>query len=255
VRRLEEYLLPLLEPEFEHIQTIRIGSKSLSFWPQRFVTDADADELLGLFERLVAGGKHVAFMAHYNHWRELLPRVAHDAIRRIRNTGAMIRSQGPVLAHINDTPDAWSRLWTEQVRLGISPYYMFVERDTGARRYFEIPLAQALEVYQGAVKNVSGLARTARGPVMSAGPGKVKVEGTATINGEKVFVLNFVQARREEWVGRPFFAKYDREATWLHKLRPFGAERFFFEEEYSSMQAEATDETGTKHAASQPLAG
>src|SRR5699024_9591981 len=52
-RHLENYLEPLLAPELEHLQTIRIGTKSLTFWPQRFVTDDDADELLALFTKLV----------------------------------------------------------------------------------------------------------------------------------------------------------------------------------------------------------
>ena len=36
-RHLREYLEPLLRPEFDHIQTIRIGSKALTFWPHRFL--------------------------------------------------------------------------------------------------------------------------------------------------------------------------------------------------------------------------
>jgi len=70
-RHLEAYLQPLLHRDFEHVQTIRLGTKALSFWPYRFVTDPDADGLLALLERLVAAGKHVAVMAHFNHWREL----------------------------------------------------------------------------------------------------------------------------------------------------------------------------------------
>ena len=51
-------------------------------------------------------------------------------------------------------------------------------------------------------------------------------------NGEKVFVLRFIQGRNPDWVQRPFFAQYDEKATWLHHLKPaFGAEKFFFEEE------------------------
>src|SRR5690554_7787649 len=49
-RHLVNYLEPFLQPKLEHLQTIRIGTKSLTFWPQRFVTDPDADELLRLFE-------------------------------------------------------------------------------------------------------------------------------------------------------------------------------------------------------------
>jgi len=236
-RHLEAYLEPLLHHDFDHVQTIRIGTKSLTFWPYRFVSDADSDALLALLERLVAAGKHVAVMAHFNHWREMETEVCERAVERIRATGAEIRTQGPLLAYINDQPDDWARMWRKQVRLGIVPYYMFVERDTGAHYHFKVPLVRAWEIYREAVQQVSGLARTARGPSMSAGPGKVEITGVAEVPSqdgpEKVFVLRFLQARNPDWVNRPFFAGFDPTATWLDDLRPaFGEREFFFEGEY-----------------------
>lgn len=238
-RHLAAYLEPMLKPEFDHIQTLRIGTKALSFWPHRFLGADDADELIRLLERLVEAGKHVAIMAHYNHWKELDTDAARAAIRRIRSTGALIRAQGPLLAHINDDPAVWARLWRDQVRLGIVPYYMFAERDTGARAYFEVPLARAWAIYREAMQQVSGLARTARGPSMSASPGKVEIQGVSEINGEKVFVLRFIQARKPDWVQRPFFARYDPNATWLNHLKPaFGEEAWFWEDEYLALRNE-----------------
>lgn len=237
-RNLAQYLEPLLGPEYDHVRTVRIGTKALSFWPYRFVTDNDADDLLRLLERMVDAGKNVAVMAHYNHWREMDTPIARVAIRRLRETGATIRSQGPLLAHINDRSEDWARLWHDQVGLGIHPYYMFVERDTGARHYFEVPLARAWAIYRDAMQSVSGLSRTARGPSMSAGPGKVEIQGITEIQGEKVFVLRFLQGRNPDWVQRPFFARYDPHATWLDQLQPaFGEDRFFFESEYAAMIA------------------
>ncbi len=233
---LADYLLPLLKPELAHIQTIRIWTKSLTFWPQRYVHDKDADELLRLLDKLVNAGKHVALMAHFNHWREMNTNIAREAVRRVLETGAVIRTQAPLLNHINNDAAIWSQLWRTQVQLGMIPYYMFMERDTGARRYFEVPLARAWQVYREAVQSVSGLGRTARGPSMSAGPGKVEVQGVTEIGGEKVFVLRFIQARNPDWVQRPFFAKYDEQVTWLDQLQPaLGAEKFFFQDEYEAM--------------------
>jgi KamA family protein len=239
-KHMESYLNPLLDSSLDHVQTIRIGSKALSFWPYRFVTDADADDLLRLLEKMVKAGKNVAFMAHFNHWRELDTDIVREAIRRIQATGAVIRSQSPLIAHINDSADVWARMWDEQVRLGIVPYYMFVERDTGAKRYFEVPLYQAYEIYRDAIQQVSGLARTARGPSMSAGPGKVEIQGVTEIQGEKVFVLRFIQGRDPEWVQKPFFARYNEDATWLNDLKPaFGEKEFMFEQGYREMYNKA----------------
>ncbi|NIT13806.1 MAG: lysine 2,3-aminomutase, partial [Candidatus Dadabacteria bacterium] len=182
-------------------------------------------------------GKHLAIMAHFTHWRELEPQATLDAIRQIQSTGAVIRTQSPVLRHLNDDPQIWTRLWRRQVQLGMVPYYMFVERDTGARRYFEIPLARAWQIYQQTIQRVSGLGRTARGPSMSAGPGKVEIQGVAEVRGEKCFVLRFIQGRNPNWVQRPFFASYDPHATWLNHLKPaFGEDKFFYEDEYKEMQ-------------------
>jgi KamA family protein len=229
-RRLATYLDPLLGSGLEHVQNIRIGTKALSFWPFRFVSDDDADELLRLFERLIKAGRSVAVMAHFNHPVELSTPIVHRAISRILSTGAQIRSQSPLLRYVNDDPGVWSSMWKEQVRLGIYPYYMFIVRDTGARSRFDVPLVRALQVYRDAVINVSGLARTARGPSMSTNAGKIEIQGITTVEREDVFLLNFIQARNPAWVRQPFFAHFDEKATWFDDLKPaMGKDRFFFE--------------------------
>ncbi len=174
---LRRYIEPLLGPGMEQVESIRIGSKSLAYWPQRFVTDPDADDTLRLFEQVVATGRTLAFMAHFSHPREL-------------------------------------------ERMGMIPYYMFMERDTGPQDFFAVPLARAHQVFRDAYRSVSGLARTVRGPSMSATPGKVCVDGITELAGQRVFVLHMIQAREPSLVGRPFFAKFDPYATWISDLEP-----------------------------------
>ncbi|MDX1741021.1 MAG: hypothetical protein R3178_06995, partial [Rhodothermales bacterium] len=123
VRNLASYIEPLLDPAFDHVRSIRIGSKSISYWPFRYVSDADSDDIIRLFDRVVRSGKHLAIMAHFNHGRELDPPIVEKAIRRIRSTGAVIRTQSPLLRHVNDRPEVWARMWRSQVRLGCVPYY------------------------------------------------------------------------------------------------------------------------------------
>ncbi|ASU86050.1 lysine 2,3-aminomutase [Nocardiopsis gilva YIM 90087] len=225
---LSRYIEPLLG--IETLESIRIGTKALGYWPQRFVTDPDADDTLRLFEKVVESGKNLAFMAHFSHPNELLPDLVHEAVRRIRDTGAVIRTQAPLIRTINDDPATWETMWRTQIRMGMVPYYMFVERDTGPQDYFAVPLGEAYEIFRAAYTKVSGLARTVRGPSMSATPGKVCVDGVTEIAGEKVFVLHFIQARDPELVGKPFFAKYDENASWLFDLEPaLGATHFPYE--------------------------
>ena len=250
---LRKYLEPLLALELDHIQNIRIGTKALAYWPQRFVSDRDADECLELFEQVVAAGRHVAIMGHYSHPVELQTDVSREAVRRIRSTGAQIRMQAPLIRHVNDNPDAWASLWKTGVRLGMIPYYMFVERDTGARNYFEVPLTRCYEIFTAAYGSVSGLSRSVRGPSMSAFPGKVRILGVLSVRdmmdgnvidsvresvgfdilgdpNKPMLVCDFIQARDPAWVRRPFLAEFDENAAWFDDLRPaFGKDRFYFE--------------------------
>lgn len=241
-KMLRTYIEPLLDDELYNVQTIRIGTKALAYWPYRFTHDDDADDLMQLIDLIISKGKNVSIMAHFNHPVELKTDAVREAIKRLRNSGAQIRTQSPLLRNINDKPELWSDMWRTQVNLNCIPYYMFVERDTGSKNFFELPLIEAWKIFKEAYKNVSGICRTVRGPSMSANPGKVQVLGVSEVNGEKVIVLRFLQGRDPDWVGRPFFAKYDEHATWLHELEPaFGEKEFFFERELHQLLEEKRD--------------
>ena len=226
-----KYIDSLIEAKLPNLKTIRIGTKALSYWPYKFVTDSDSQEMLQVFQKITENGIHLAVMAHFNHLTELSTDIVKRAIKEVRATGAQIRTQSPLLAHINDDSKMWAKMWTKQVQLGCIPYYMFAVRDTGAQHYFGVPLVRAHKIFREAYSSVSGLARTVRGPSMSATPGKVHVLGVTTINDQKLIVLSFLQGRNPDWVQRPFFAKYDENAIWLDDLKPAFTEQFFFEEE------------------------
>jgi KamA family protein len=227
-----QYIGALLDADIPHLQNIRIGTKALTFWPYRFLTDDDSDELLRLFEKVHKKGINIVLMAHINHPGALKTKAVKKAVKRLLSVGVQIRSQSPLLRNINDNPDVWAENWKDQVAMGIIPYYMFVARDTGAQKYFAVSLDRAWKIFRKAYSQVSGLHRTVKGPSMSCSPGKVQVVGVSRIKDEKVFVLNFLQGRDPDWVGKPFYAKFDPDAVWIDDLEPaFGEQAFFFEEE------------------------
>ena len=141
---------------------------------------------------------------------------------------------------------------------------MFVERDTGARKYFEVPLLKAYEIFTEAYRTVSGLARSVRGPSMSAFPGKVRVLGTLTLRdlidrhvfetlrqsfgfdilGEpdrRMVLCDLIQARNPKWVNVPFLAELDEDAAWFDDLRPaLGQKRFPFDVDEDREQRHST---------------
>ena len=127
--RLREHLEPFLA--VDSARTIRIGTRSVAYWPQRFVTDADADDVLRLFARVVASGRTLAVMGHYSHEVELAPEVARRAVSRIRDTGAIIYCQASLIAQVNDDASTWERLWRAELSAGMVPYYIFMAGTPG----------------------------------------------------------------------------------------------------------------------------
>jgi L-lysine 2,3-aminomutase len=225
---LRRWVEPLLAPDLDHVSTIRIGTKALTYWPYR-VTSTEGSDLLRLVEQCRAAGRNVGVMMHLSHPRELMTAAAKQAVGRLRSAGAELRSQAPIIRHVNDDGAVWAEMWRRSVALGIHPYYTFIERDTGASAHFEVPLARALEVYRSAQSQISGLARTSRGPVMSATPGKIAIDGEAVIDGKRVFVLRLLQARDPALIGRVFFARYSGSAVWIDGLRPAFADNWPWE--------------------------
>ena len=229
-KMFENYIDAIFAADIPHLKTIRIGTKTLGYWPYRYTSDDDAQQLLNVFKKITDKGLSLSIMAHFNHINEMGTDAVAEAVKNIRATGAVIRTQSPLMKHLNDDADMWARMWRKQVDMGMIPYYMFIARETGAQEYFAISLEEAYNIFREAYTKVSGVCRTVRGPSMSANPGKVQVSGITEINGEKVFVLNFIQARNTDWVGKPFFAKYDPKALWLDDLKPAFADKFMYEE-------------------------
>eukprot|EP00171_Calliarthron_tuberculosum_P010451 IDg10451t1 len=197
-----------------HLISIRIGSKSLSYWPYKFVTDDDADDMLRLLERTVAKSDSTSTVnGNPNPQAGTADQARQRRRRSVDEHVARAGAAGPgAILHV-----CRARHWAAEL--------------------LWVPLVRALDIYNRAIAANSGLAHTARGPSMSATPGKVHILGDANVGSERVLVLKFLQGRNPEWVGRPFFAKYSETAEWLDDLEPaFGEEKFFWDDELASME-------------------
>jgi hypothetical protein len=64
---LRAYLEPLLH--LDQLDSIRIDTSALAYWPRRFLTDPDADDTLRLLSQVTAAGKTLALMARFCHPR------------------------------------------------------------------------------------------------------------------------------------------------------------------------------------------
>jgi L-lysine 2,3-aminomutase len=219
---LSRYIEALIDAKIPNLQNIRFGTKSLSYWPFVFIPrfNEEASAMLDILKRITDNGLHLSIMAHFNHPNELETEVVREAIRNIRATGAEIRTQAPVLNNINNNSEDWSRMWTRQVQLGLVPYYMFIERETGPYEYFSVPLADVYRMYQKAIRNSGSFAKTITGPVMSAAKGKVQIMGIVDnpLDGNTYFMMQYIRHRDFRQTFKPFFMEYDEEATWVDQL-------------------------------------
>ncbi|MDA3942997.1 MAG: 4Fe-4S cluster-binding domain-containing protein [Bacteroidetes bacterium] len=221
-RTISKYIDYLIESKIPNLKTIRFGTKSLAYWPFTFIPEynEEAGEMLAMFRRIVDSGYHLAFMAHFNHYNELGNAILSQAVQNILETGATIRTQAPVLNHINNDSEVWARMWKDQIGLGMIPYYMFIERETGPYDYFSVPLAEVYRMYQQAAIHTGSFAKTVTGPVMSAAKGKVQILGIIDnpVNGQKYFMMQYVRHRDFTKTFQPFFMHFDKQATWVDQL-------------------------------------
>jgi L-lysine 2,3-aminomutase len=215
---LRAYIRPLLRAG--HLEAIRIDTSVLAHWPRRFLTDPDAGDTLRLLSQAAASGKTLALTARFSHTRQLQSQLIGDSVRQVRGTGAVIRTLVPLIGSVNDDANLLADMWRAQVRLGMVPDSVVIERGTGQGGKFAMPLARAHDIFLRAYAQVSGLARTARGPAMPTVAGTVCITGIADIGAQKAFVLCYTQASDPGLIGRPFFAAFDPGAAWFTDLTP-----------------------------------
>lgn len=217
IETLGYYVEPLLK--INHIQNIRFATKSLTWWPYRFISDTDSDDLLHLLESIHSFGKHATIMAHFSHPRELTTIAVQKAIDRIHQTNTIIRSQSPIVGHINDASHIWQEMLRIQISLGIIPYYAFLESSHALSDFYKITIAKALQLMQDVYKNLSGLVKTVSGPVITNTSKKILVDGKTSIAGKDYFIFKILQSSDNDENGMILLAEFDENAVNLEQLR------------------------------------
>lgn len=118
---------------------------------------------------------------------------------------------------------------------------MYCARPTGEHHYFTAPLADINKVFSKIYKTLASINRPSRYITMTSSSGKISLLGTAEINGEKVFALKFNEGRNMDWMDRVYFAKYDEKENTIEKLKPFGSDKHFYEDELLEIENKLED--------------
>lgn len=251
--RLEQYLLPLIEDtELDHVRTLRIGTRSLTFEPEMYIK-SDYNKTLNLFQKLIDNGIQVVLMSHFSTPRELLNPTTIAAIRRLRSHGVVIKSQSPVMNHISLFTDEngkvdidrsaqnWIDLGNIFAMLSIGFHSMYCARPTGEHHYFTVPLAELNKIFSKVYRSLASINRPSRYITMTSSAGKTSILGTVEVNGEKAYALKFNESRNMEWMDKVFLAKYDEHENTVEKLIPFDTDQYFFEGELKEIEQSLND--------------
>jgi KamA family protein len=202
-------MLAALE-DIEHINFVRIGSRTPVVFPTRFYDD----ELIELF-REFNSKKALYLPTHFNHANEITP-IAAEAVLRVRNAGVTVNNQAVLLKGINDSVEDLVALMNGMVRIGINPYYLYqcmpVSR---VRHHFQVPLREGVDIVAEARKQLDGYAKRFKF-IIADDIGKVEVCGR---HGDNL-VMNQIHTRPEnpDDASRIIIRKLTDNAGWFDDL-------------------------------------
>jgi lysine 2,3-aminomutase len=160
------------------IESIRLGTKELAFYPDRF--DASFFDMVDKFHAEYPGIS-IRFMVHFNHPDEFLRRDddgqyindprgglvwVESTQRAIRELGKRewltIDNQAPIIKGINDDADALRIMQRELRRNRVENHYFFCGRDIIGHKAFNVPIERVWQILNESQKGLSGIEAHAR---------------------------------------------------------------------------------------------
>ncbi|MDJ0841709.1 MAG: hypothetical protein QNK37_34705 [Acidobacteriota bacterium] len=160
------------------IESIRIGTKEMAFFPDRF--DPTFLAMLDQFHTTYPD-VGLRMMLHFNHPDELLAKdqdgnyieepsgilkwrpETKRAMEGLTSRGWIsIENQSPIIKGINDDPDALRILQRAMKRVGANNHYFFCGRDIVAHEMFNVPIETAWQILNESQKGLSGVETHAR---------------------------------------------------------------------------------------------
>ena len=160
------------------IESIRIGTKELAFYPDRF--DATFFDMLDKFHAAYPKIS-IRFMVHFNHPDEFLKRDEEGryiedprgGLEWIESTSKAMRqlgsrewvtmdNQAPIIKGINDDSDALRIMQRELRRNRVENHYFFCGRDIIGYKAFNVPIERVWQILNESQKGLSGIEAHAR---------------------------------------------------------------------------------------------
>lgn len=177
-----EYIIKKLR-EIEHVEIIRIGSRTPVVLPQRITP-----ELCNMLKKY-----HPIWLnTHFNHSKEITPE-SRKACEMLADAGIPLGNQSVLLRGINDCVHVMKKLVHDLVKMRVRPYYIYQCDLSMGIEHFRTPVSKGIEIIEGLRGHTSGYAVPTFVVDAPGGGGKIPVMPNYLISEspEKVILRNF----------------------------------------------------------------
>jgi lysine 2,3-aminomutase len=150
--RLENLLFKL--SRMDHIQRIRIGTRTLVTMPQR-ITDALVKDINHFH---IPGKREVLIVSHFEHPYEITPQSV-EAVQKFRRYGMEVYNQ-LVYTFFNSRKFEAVALRNQLRLIGVTPYYTFNTKGKEETDDYRVPIPRLLQEQKEEARLVPGTVRT-----------------------------------------------------------------------------------------------
>lgn len=141
-----EHLLAAVS-EIDHVDFIRIGTKTPVVLPQRFTPS-----LIKILKKY-----HPWLSLHFIHPAELSPETV-TAVNKLADAGVPLGSQTVLLKGVNDDPAVLQKLFTELIKNRVRPYYLYQCDPIPGSAHFRTPVETGLDIMRYLLGRTTGYA-------------------------------------------------------------------------------------------------
>ena len=177
-----EYIIKKLR-EIDHVQVIRIGTRTPVVMPQRIT-----NELVDMLKKY-----HPIWLnTHFNHAAEITME-SKQAIDRLVNAGIPVGNQSVLLRGVNDCVKTMRDLVKGLIAIRVRPYYIYQCDLSVGIEHFRTSVSKGIEIIEGLRGHVSGIAVPTFVVDAPGGGGKIPVMPNYVISQApgKIVLRNF----------------------------------------------------------------
>ena len=140
-----EYIISKLR-EIEHVEIIRLGSRTPVVMPQRITPN-----LVNMLKKY-----HPIWLnTHFNHSKEITPE-AKKACALLADAGIPLGNQSVLLRGVNDCTHIMRHLVHDLVKMRVRPYYIYQCDLSVGIEHFRTPVSKGIEIIEGLRGHTSG---------------------------------------------------------------------------------------------------